>query len=110
MEGRGMDGRDLVRRYLQDVFSEGRLDAMDLYLSGDKFKQGVAELVNRWRRAFPDLTETVGEVYVDGDKVITVSALSGTHSGVLESRLGPIPPTGRSARWSRIAVRRFDGE
>jgi len=105
-----MDGRDLVRRYLQDVFTEGRLDAMDLYLSGDKFKQGVAELVNRWRRAFPDLRETVGEVYVDGDKVITVSAMSGTHSGVLESRLGPIPPTGRSVRWSRIAVRRFDGE
>ena len=105
-----MDGRDLVRRYLQDVFSEGRLDAMDLYLSGDKFKQGVAELVNRWRRAFPDLRETMGEVYVDGDKVITVSAMGGTHSGVLESRLGPIPPTGRSVRWSRIAVRRFDGE
>src|SRR5436190_16188897 len=103
MEEPAMDERDLVRRYLQDVFTDGRLDAMDLYLSGDEFKQGVAELVKRWRRAFPDLIETVGEVYVDGDNVITVSAMSGTHTGVLESRLGPIPPSGRSVRWSRIA-------
>jgi hypothetical protein len=47
-----VDGKDLVRRYLEEVFSEGRLEAMDTHLSGDKFKNGVAELVTRWRTAF----------------------------------------------------------
>ena len=105
-----MDGKDLVRRYLDDVFSGGRLDSMDAYLAGEKFMHGVAELVTRWRTAFPDFTETVEEVYHDGDRVITVSSLTGTHDGVLESRIGPIAPTGRSVRWSRIAIRRLDGD
>jgi predicted ester cyclase len=105
-----VDGKDLVKRYLESVFTEGRLEKMDTYLSGDKFMQGVAELVTRWRTAFPDFKETVEEVYQDGDRVITVSSLGGTHDGVLESRVGPIAPTGRSVRWSRIAIRRLDGE
>jgi predicted ester cyclase len=102
-----VDGKDLVRRYAQEVFSEGRLEAMPSYLAGEAFMNGVAELVTRWRTAFPDLIETVEDVFVDGDRVITVSALNGTHTGVLKSRLGPIPPTGRSVRWSRIAIRRL---
>lgn len=104
------DGKDLVTRYLEEVFTNGRLDAMDTYLSGKTFIAGVAELVTPWRTAFPDFMETVEEVYADGDRVITVSSLSGTHEGVLDSRIGPIAPTGRSVRWSRIAIRRFDGE
>ncbi len=33
----GVDGKDLVRRYLADVFSGGNLAAMDTYLRGDAF-------------------------------------------------------------------------
>jgi predicted ester cyclase len=105
-----VDGRALVRDYLREVFSEGRLDRMSEYLAGEKFMTGVMELVTRWRTAFSDFTETVEEVYQDGDRVIAVSALSGTHDGVLQSRIGPIEPTGRSVRWSRIAIRRLDGD
>jgi len=105
-----VDGKALVLDYLREVFSEGRLDRLDRYLAGEEFMGGVRELVGRWRTAFPDFTETVEEVYADGDRVITVSALSGTHRGVLRSRLGPIEPTGRQVRWSRIAVRRVIGD
>jgi predicted ester cyclase len=105
-----VDGKKLVREYLDDVFSEGRLDRIPNYLSGEKFVAGVVELVNRWRTAFPDFYETVEEVYVDGDQVITVSVMTGTHDGVFDSRLGPIEPTGRSVRWSRIAIRRLEGD
>ncbi len=105
-----VDGKDLVRRYLDDVFSAGNLDAMDRCLAGREFMDGVEALVRRWRTAFPDFHETVTDVFVDGDRVITVSKLSGTHDGVLESRLGPIAPTGRQVRWSRIAVRRLVGD
>jgi predicted ester cyclase len=104
------DGKALVREYLREVFSEGRLDRMDTYLTGERFIAGVQELVTRWRTAFPDFHEEVEEVYADGDRVITVSELTGTHQGVLNSRLGPIEPTGRAVRWSRIAIRRLDGD
>jgi len=105
-----VDGKDLVRRYLDDVFNGGNLEAKERYLRGEKFIAGVVELVTTWRTAFSDFHEEVKDVYADGDQVITVSELSGTHDGVLDSSLGPIAPTGRSARWSRIAVRRLDGD
>ena len=104
-----VDGKALVQDYLREVFSEGRLDRIPVYLHGEKFIAGVVELVTRWRTAFPDFHETVEEVYADGDKVITVSEMTGTHQGVLDSRVGPIEPTLRSVRWSRIAIRQFDG-
>ena len=104
------DGKTLVRDYLREVFSEGRLDRMPVYLAGEGFIEGALEVVTRWRSAFSDFNEEVEDVYVDGDHVITNSVLTGTHDGVLESRLGPIEPTGRAVRWSRIAVRRLDGD
>jgi predicted ester cyclase len=105
-----VDGEALVRDYLREVFSEGRVDRMEAYLRGDKFMAGVLELVTQWRTAFSDFHEEVEDVYVAGDRVITVSELSGTHDGVLHSRLGRIEPTGRTARWSRIAIRRLEGD
>jgi predicted ester cyclase len=105
-----VDGKDLVRRYLEDVFNGGNLDAKERYLAGEEFIAGVVELVTKWRTAFSDFHEDVEDVYADGDQVIVVSELSGTHDGVLQSTLGPIEPTGRTVRWSRIAVRRLDGE
>lgn len=103
-----VDPTSMVRDYLREVFSEGRVDRIPLYLRGEPFIAGVVELVTRWRTAFPDFHESVEEVYVDGDRVVTVSAMTGTHRGVLDSRIGPIEPTGRSVRWSRIAVRRLE--
>ena len=105
-----VDGKALVRDYLREVFSEGRLEQIPVYLAGEGFIKGVVELVNRWRTAFSDFHEEVEDVYMDGDRVITVSVMTGTHDGVLDSRLGPIEPTGRSVRWSRIAIRRLDGD
>ncbi len=35
-----VDGKDLVRRYLEDVFSGGNIAAMDRYLRGDAFMKG----------------------------------------------------------------------
>lgn len=105
-----VDGKALVRDYLREVFSEGRVDRMPLYLAGESFMNGVLDLVTRWRTAFSDFEETVEDVYADGDRIISVSVLTGTHDGILDSRLGPIQPTGRSVRWTRIAIRRLDGD
>ena len=105
-----VDGKALVREYLREVFSEGQLDRMPAYLKGESFMNGVLELLTRWRTAFSDFHETVEDVYADGDQVITTSVMTGTHDGILDSRLGSVQPTGRSVRWSRIAIRRLDGD
>ena len=106
----GIDGKDLVRRYLEDVFTRGNLGAMDRYLRGEPFKARVEELVTRWRTAFSDFRITVEEVVAEGDLVVAFEVLSGTHDGVYESRLGPIPPTGAKVSWSRISIRTLDGD
>jgi predicted ester cyclase len=106
----GVDGKDLVRRYLEDVFSDGNLDAMERYLRGDAFMARVAELVTRWRTAFPDFRITVDEVLAENDRVVSVEILTGTHDGIYESAIGPIAPTGTKVSWSRISIRRLDGD
>jgi predicted ester cyclase len=106
----GIDGNDLVRDYLEDVFSGGNLAAMDRYLRGDQFMTGVRELVTRWRTAFSDFRINVDDVVVEANRVVTVEIMSGTHDGVYESRVGPIPPTGTKVSWSRISIRTLDGD
>ena len=104
------DGKDLVGRYLEDVFSGGNLADIDRYLRGDSFMQGVAELVTRWRTAFSDFRITIDDVIVEAARVVTVEVMSGTHDGVYESRIGPIMPTGTKVSWSRISIRLLDGD
>jgi predicted ester cyclase len=105
-----VDAADLVRRYLDDVFSHGNVSAMDRYLRGEAFQDRVADLVRRWRSAFSDFHITVGDVITDQHWVVSVETLSGTHDGVYHSRVGPIEPTGRHVTWSRISIRTLDGD
>jgi predicted ester cyclase len=102
---RKADGKALVRSYLDDVFSNGNVDAMDRYLAGDVFKQGVRDLVAIWRTAFSNFHIEVDDALADDDKVVTVEILTGTHSGIYQSTIGPIAPTNNQVRWSRIAIR-----
>ena len=81
-----VDGKALVRRYLGDVFSGGNTAAADNYLRGDAFIARVAELVTRWRTAFPDFQIDVEDVIAEGDRIVAVESMSGTHDGVFESR------------------------
>ena len=75
-------GKDLVRRYLEDDFSNGNVAAVDRYLSGDRFLEGVIDLVNRWRTAFSDFQLTVDAAIAEDDRVVTVEVLTGTHDGI----------------------------
>jgi len=107
-DGPSVDGKALVRAYLEDVFTNGNLAAMDRYLAGDAFKAGVADLVARWRTAFPDFRIVVDRAIAEGDRVVTVEILSGTHLGLYQSTIGPIEPSGHEVTWSRIAIRRLE--
>jgi predicted ester cyclase len=102
-----VDGKALVRAYLEDVFTNGNLAAIDRYLEGETFKAGVTDLVARWRTAFPDFRIVVDRAIAEDDRVVTVEILTGTHLGLYQSTIGPIEPSGREVTWSRIAIRRL---
>jgi predicted ester cyclase len=99
--------KDLVRRYLSDVFSGGDISVIDQYLAGEKLTNGAVDLVTRWRTAFPDLRIDVQDVIVEGDKVVTEEKMTGTHMGTYRSASTGlvVEATEREVTWTRLAVR-----
>jgi predicted ester cyclase len=54
--------------------------------------------------AFPDLSASIKQQVVEGDKVVTQVELTGTHSGPF---LGA-EPTGRQGSWNLVYLDRFE--
>ena len=83
----------LVRRWLEEVFSRGDLDAADgLFTSNyvlhdpsfprDVYgPEGIKRYVSTYRVAFSDLKVTVEDQLAEEDKVVTRWTARGTHSG-----------------------------
>ena len=83
----------LVRRWLEEVFSRGDLDAADgLFTSNcvlhdpsflrDVYgPEGIRRYVSTYRVAFSDLKVTVEDQLAEEDKVVTRWTARGTHSG-----------------------------
>jgi predicted ester cyclase len=66
--------------------------------------QTLKEMVfARLYRAFPDLHITVEDVIAEGDKVVEMDTVTGTHKG---NYMG-LPPTGKSVAYSEIFIMRF---
>lgn len=88
--------KDLVRRYLSEILSAGRLDQLDQFLSSDfvdstpgasKEARGpevVRAAQQRAREIFPEVSYTVEDLIAEGDKVTaryTVRATSRSEMG-----------------------------
>jgi predicted ester cyclase len=84
------EGKELVRRLVEEVVNHRDLDALDEIASGQ-----LARLARRWispfRASFPDFTMRIVSLVAEGDTVVGHFACSGTHTG---DWLG-IAPTGR---------------
>jgi len=110
--------KDVARRILEEVFSEGKLDAADELMAPtavghdpaqpepsegvDAFKQQVAG----YRAAFPDIRMTVDDQVAEGDRVATRWTARGAHDGDLWG----IAPTGKVATVTGITIDRFEGD
>jgi steroid delta-isomerase-like uncharacterized protein len=66
--------------------------------------EGHRQVVERLWKAFPDAHFEIEHLARDGDTVICVGTMSGTHEGTL---LG-VPASGRRVRWRQCHLYRFD--
>ena len=97
-----MDGKELVRRIMDEIINKGDLDAADELIAEDFLDHGpmgdvqgreaFKGLVAAYRAAVPDLHCEVSHLIAEGDLAGWVVHTTGTHTG---DQLG-FPATGRS--------------
>jgi len=106
----------IARRFLEEVFGQGKLAVVDEIVAPDHVDHGPSTLpgmptgpegskmvVTIYRNAFPDIHFTIDEQIAEGDKVVTRWTGRGTHKG----ELAGIPATGKSATVTGVGVDRI---
>lgn len=112
----GEEAKRLSQAFVDEVWNEGDLDAIDKLLSPDhvgydptsgetRGPQATRDLVAGYRGAFPDMHMKVDRIIAEGDWAATHWTATGTHTGEL---LG-IAPTGRQATVSGVQFNRVAG-
>jgi predicted ester cyclase len=107
----------VIRRYFDELFSQGKLSLVDELLHEDYVnhspspglppgREGVRVVVAALRAAFPDLDYTIEELVVAPDRVAARTTMRGTHRGDFFG----IAPTGRAVEVSQITIERFLGD
>jgi steroid delta-isomerase-like uncharacterized protein len=103
----------LARRWFEDLFSRGNLDAANEILSAEfvdhlthEDERGLEELkhyVGIYRNAFPDIQDIVEDIVAEGDKVVVRWMSSGTHQGEFMG----VAPTGRHVTFTGMRLFRI---
>jgi predicted ester cyclase len=96
----------VVRRFLQELWSEGTLSVADelvavdhLHHLGDDTLRGptaIKEAATWLRTAFPDLHFVIDDLVSDGDRVVVRWTARGTQRGTFAD----VAPTGRHVVWT----------
>ena len=103
----------IVRRYIEQVLNEQRLDlaeeflAENIELHGSGIPPGL-EVVKQWfatfATAFPDGYTTIEDMVAEDDRVVARTTFNGTH----KSEMQDIPVTGKTVSMPGIAIFRLD--
>ena len=100
------DAERVVRRLIDEGFSEGRLEVCDELIAAELAEhqdfgpghapgaEGVRAVIRSLRDAFSDFRLTIEDLVVAGDVVWTRNVATGTHDGTFAGN----PPTGRPIR------------
>jgi predicted SnoaL-like aldol condensation-catalyzing enzyme len=108
------DNKALVRRFVVEVQSGGKVDLIDEICSPEFVnhstppgippdREGIKILTAMFRGAFPDSYFTVEDMVAEGDKVATRKTFHGTHEGEFMG----IPPSGRAVSMGLIDIVRI---
>jgi steroid delta-isomerase-like uncharacterized protein len=105
--------KTLARRWFEDLFSRGDLDAANEILSAEfvdhlthEDERGIEELkhyVTIYRTAFPDIQDTVEDIVAEADKVVVRWKSRGTHQGEFMG----VAPTGRDVTFTGMRLFRI---
>jgi steroid delta-isomerase-like uncharacterized protein len=106
--------REATQR-IWELIENDDLDALDEVLAEDVVLRqpgeeeirgidGYKESIQTYKKAFPDITVNVKDMFVDGDVVITHFTLSGTHEGEFEG----IEATGNTVENYGVTINRFE--
>jgi steroid delta-isomerase-like uncharacterized protein len=107
--------KTLLRRYVEAVWDQGNVAALDDFLSPDYQRhvspaadsltfEGQKQRLAGFRSAFPDIELTIEDVIAEGDKIAFRSTIRGTHQGAF---LG-IAPTGARVTVGLVDVVRIE--
>lgn len=102
---------ELTNRYLDEVWTQGNVDAFDKYYAEDARvgypmpgvepnREGLKQFARMMRSAFPDLETRIEETFADDDRVVQRWRTTGTHKGELFGQ----PATGREVNIHGISV------
>jgi steroid delta-isomerase-like uncharacterized protein len=110
------DNKQLVQRWFEEVWNEGREATIDELMSAAGVGFGLAAtksevhgppefkpFVRNFRDAFPDLHFVIEDMVAEGDKVAVRLGVTGTHQG---GGLG-FPATGRKINVTAITIIQF---
>ncbi|MGW4824728.1 ester cyclase [Streptomyces sp. NPDC004227] len=108
--------RELIEKVWAEAWGQGDVDALDALLSSAYLRHGTdphpqnldafKAAILSTRAAFPDLTTTIDDIVVEGDRAAIRWHSSGTH---VNSFLG-VPPTKRRVEVSGATFARFESD
>jgi steroid delta-isomerase-like uncharacterized protein len=112
------DNKALMRQYLEEVFNQKNLAALDAFISSNHVDhtlppslpptpEGSKRAIAMYLTAFPDLHLSVEDMIAQGDKVVIRFTSRGTQTRAFAG----IPPTGKHVTVSSILIARIaDGK
>jgi len=107
------ENRALVRRELEEIFNEGKLDLADELLSPDyvvhdsalpepvRGIEGFKQLRAGYHSASSDIRTTIDDMIAEDDKVVIRWTTRGTHN---KGEMLGVPPTGKQIEVTGITV------
>jgi ketosteroid isomerase-like protein len=93
-----------------DGFAEVLADDVVFHAPGGMSGQGrraCVEFYGSWLSAFPDGRVAVDGIHIHDDVAVEEGTFSGTHTSILHTPTGDIPPTGRELSLRYLQVLRF---
>jgi steroid delta-isomerase-like uncharacterized protein len=111
------ENKALARRFYEEVFNQGNLDVLDELVTQEHLNhdptlpdvplgpEGLKQVTNFYRSAFPDANITVEEQIAEGEKVVNRWRARGTH----RAELMGVPPSGNRVEITGIDLMRISG-
>lgn len=109
-------GKEVARRFLEDVLTRGDVAAVDELLTPDfvdhqpfpgvpPTRDGLKQAIPLFRAAFPDGAFVVEDLFAEGDRVALRTTFRGTHRG----EYAGVPATGKRVEFAAIDLLRVEG-